>query len=209
MRRHSICITLCLAAVATITGCAHNHNSAPAAEHQMQLPPGWTEADMQACTAAGTPGAMQHWLTEGAGTWRGKSQMWMAPGTEPMRSDVTNTIKSIMDGRYVKCTYEGDMPGMGPFTGHGITGYDNVSGKFVSSWIDNHSTGIMQGTGSLSSDNRVLTMNYTYNCPITKKPTVMREITTHNGPNSVTMEMYMTDPKSGKEYKMMHVDFTR
>lgn len=209
MRRISVSAVVCITALAALAGCAHDHNSAPAAEQQMQLPPGWTEADMQACMAAGAPGAMQEWLASGAGTWRGKSQMWMAPGTEPMVSEVTNTIKPIMDGRYVKCTYEGDMPGMGPFTGHGITGYDNVSGKFVSSWIDNHSTGIMQGTGSLSADKRVLTMNYSYNCPINKRPTVMREITTHNGPNSTTLEMYATDPKSGKEYKMMQVDFKR
>ena len=208
MRRYSVPAALCIAA--SLTGCAHDHHAAPpAAEQQMQLPPGWTEADMKACMDAGTPGPMQEWLARGAGTWHGKSKMWMAPGTEPMVSEVKNTIKPMMDGRYVVCHYEGDLPGMGPFNGHGVTGYDNVSGKFVSSWIDNHSTGIMQGTGTLSSDNRVLTMNYTYNCPITKRPAIMREITTHTGPNTTTLEMYTTDPKSGKEYKMMQVDFTR
>jgi len=37
----------------------------------------------------------------------------------------------------------------------------------------------------------------------------MREIETMTGPNSKTLEMYGTDPKSGKEFKMMVIEFTR
>lgn len=209
---------LCLAAVAAITIAAAQPSkdsksptpSAPAAgQPEIKLPPGWTPADMQACMDAGTPGKMHEWLAKGAGTWQGKSQMWMGPGSEPMASEVTNTVTAILDGRYTKCEYKGEIPGMGPFTGYGTSGFDNVSQKFVSTWIDNHSTGIMNGTGELSSDSKVLTMNYAYNCPVTKKQTVMREVTTFTGTNTMTLDMYTIEPKSGKEYKMMHVDFTR
>lgn len=173
------------------------------------LPPGWTEADMIACTEAGTPGKMQEHLAAGAGTWTGKTTMWMAPGTEPMTTESTSTVKMIMDGRYAECEWKSDMPGMGPFHGRGIYAYDNTAQKFQSTWIDNHSSGIMMGTGELSPDGKTLTWNFTYTCPITKKPTTMREVETITGPNSRTMEMFGVDPKSGKEFKMMSVELSR
>ena len=101
------------------------------------------------------------------------------------------------------------MPGMGPFNGFGLKGFDNVSGKFTSVWIDNMSTGIMAGTGELSADGKTITWTFGYTCPLTKKPTVMRQIETTTGPNTKTLEMHGTDPKSGKEYKMMSITLTK
>lgn len=176
---------------------------------QMQLPPGWTEADMQACMAAGTPGKQHEYLAKAAGTWQGKCTMWMAPETEPSMSECTTTITPIMDGRFTRCEVKGEMPGMGPFNGLGISGYDNVEGRFVSSWIDNCGTGIMQGRGELSPDGKVLTWTFNYTCPITKKPATMRQVETTTGANTMTLEMFATDPKSGQEYKMMSIDYTR
>jgi hypothetical protein len=37
----------------------------------------------------------------------------------------------------------------------------------------------------------------------------MREVETVTGPNSKTLEMFGTDPKSGKEFKMMRIELTR
>jgi hypothetical protein len=113
-----------------------------------------------------------------------------------------------MDGRFVQVDHTGDMGGMA-FHGVGVNGFDNVSGKFVSTWIDNMGTGIMIGSGELSKDGKTMTWSFTYNCPITKKPAVMREVETFNSDTSMTMEMYGNDPKSGKEFKMMKIDFTK
>lgn len=176
-------------------------------EHQ--LPAGWTEADMKACMEAGTPGKMHEMLAEKVGVWTGTTQMWMGPDTEPMTSKCTATITKIMDGRFTQCEFKGEMPGMGPFTGMGICGYDNTQQKFVSNWIDNHGTGIMNATGEMSKDGKTLTMTYNYTCPVTKKPTTMREVQTTTGPNAMTMEMFGNDPKSGKEFKMMRIEYTR
>jgi hypothetical protein len=176
---------------------------------ELQLPPGWTTEDMQACVLAGTPGEMQERLANDAGEWHGTTTMWMTPDSEPMESECTTTVTPMMDGRYTKVEWKGDMPGMGPYNGLGIYGFDNVSQQFVSIWIDNHSTGIMKGVGKLSDDGKTLSWKYTHNCPITKKPAVMREIETTTGPNTKTLEMFTTDPKSGKEYKMMSVELTK
>jgi hypothetical protein len=180
-----------------------------AAQPEIKLPPGWTEADMQACILAGTPGKMQEHLAKGAGTWDGKTTMWMGPDTEPMKSTCTSTATSIMDGRHLKVEIAGDMPGMGPYRGLGLYGFDNVAGRFVSTWIDNQGTGIMTGTGELSADGKTLTWRHTYTCPITKKPAVMREVETTTGPTTKTLDMFGADPKSGREYQMMRIELTK
>ncbi len=176
---------------------------------QPPLPPGWTAADMQAFIVAGTPGEMHQHLAKGVGEWHCKTATWMAPDTEPLKGEGKLVVTPVMDGRYTKCEITGDMPGMGPYHSSGFYGFDNVAQQFVSTFIDNHSTGIMTGTGQLSPDGKVLTWNFTYNCPINKKPAVIREIETITGENTKTLEMFGTDPKSGKEFKMMSIELTR
>ncbi len=175
----------------------------------MKLPAGWTMEDMTACIQAGTPGDQHAMLTKGVGKWTGSTTQWMGPDSEGMKSQSTCTVTPIMDGRFVSIDWAGEMPGMGPYKGMGIAGFDNVSQKYVSTWIDNMGTGVMVGEGTMSGDGKTTTWNYQYNCPITKKPAVMREVETVTGPNSKTVEMYMNDPKSGKEYMMMKTELTR
>jgi hypothetical protein len=206
----TLVVVVGLAAAMGAIAVADVSKDSPSAEQpEMKLPPGWTEEDMQACILAGTPGEQHEHLANSVGQWHGTTTMWMVEGAEPMESECKVTVTPMMDGRYTKCEWKGDMPGMGPYHGFGIYGFDNVSQKFVSIWIDNHSTGIMQGVGKLSPDGKTLSWEFTHNCPITKKPTVMREIETVTGPNTKTLEMFATDPKSGKEYKMMRVELAK
>jgi hypothetical protein len=206
----ALVLILGLPIVVAALAIADEPKAAPAADQQaLPLPPGWTEEDMKACILAGTPGKMHEFLAGGAGVWSGKNKMWMAPGTPAIESETVTTVSSMFDGRYTKVEIEGDMPGMGPFKGLGIYGFDNVLQKFVSTWIDNQGTGIMTGTGDLSDDGKVLTWKYTFNCPITKKPAVLREVETITGPNTKTLEMFGADPKTGKEFKMMSIALTK
>jgi hypothetical protein len=180
-----------------------------AGKQEIKLPDGWTEADMQACMLAATPGKMHERLTQAVGVWQGKNTIWMGPDAEPITSEGTYTVTSFMDGRFTKSEMKGEMPGMGPYHGFRIDGYDNVSQEFVSTWIDNFGTGIANGKGELASDGKTMTWEYTFNCPLTKKPTTMREVETVTGPNTKTVETFMKDPKSGKEYKMMRNELTK
>jgi len=175
----------------------------------MQLPPGVDPAHMQACMEAGMPGKNHAWLQKMVGTWKGTSQMWMSPEvTEPMKSECSEVITGLMDGRFIQTEMSGDMGGM-PFTGRGVTGFDNVSKKFVGTWIDNCGTGIMTGTGDQSADGKTMKWEFTTNCPVTKKPTTMRITESYTGPDAYTMDFYMKDLKTGKEYKHMHMEMNR
>lgn len=206
-RNHLFAIALGVAIGAGSWAIADSSKDAPATE--LKLPAGWTMEDMQACIAAGTPGEMQQEIMKDAGTWHGKANMWMSPDGEPMQTEIKMVATPIMDGRYLKVEMSGDMPGMGPYTGLGYYGYDNVAKQLVGSWIDNHSTGIMSGAGKVSEGGKVVTYTYTFNCPITKKPATVRDVETTTGADTKTYESFSQDPKSGKEFRMMRVELTR
>jgi hypothetical protein len=204
-----VTFTLLAGCTATDTKPAANAKPAGGAPPEMKLPPDWTEADMQACMIAGTPGKEHERLLKDVGVWKGKNTMWHYPGAEPVVSEATCTITSFMDGRYTKTEWAGEMPGMGPYKGFGLNGYDNVAGKYVNLWVDNMSTGLLNGTGMMSPDGTTLTWNSNYICPITKKTSVFRQIEKNTGPGAKTLEMYGEDPKTGKEYKMMMIEMKR
>lgn len=175
---------------------------------EMKLPPGWTLEDAMACAAAATPGKMHEHLAKGVGTWRGETTMWPAPGAEPITSECKSTVTMVMGGRYARCEMEGDM-GMGPYNGLMYAGFDNVAGKFVLTWLDTCGTGMARGTGELSSDGKVMTWTITANCAIRKGPTTLREVETITGEHTRTIETFMEDPKSGKEFRVMRMELAR
>jgi hypothetical protein len=182
---------------------------ATGAAPEMKLPPGWTQEDMAACMNAMTPGKEHKFLQQCVGVWKGKNTMLMYPGADPIKSESTTTVTSIHNGMFIKMDITGDMPGMGKFEAVAYNGYDNVSKNYVSTWIENTSTGIMTGTGKVSDDGKTLTWTYSYNCPITKKAAPLRQIETITGENTRTVSVWMAEPKSGKEYEMMKIELTR
>jgi len=210
--RAPLFLTSGLVAIATLAGAiAFAQESKPSKPQDASSPPpGMSEADMKACMEAATPGTNHQKLLDKAGTWTGDQQMWSgSDATTPATSPTTWTMTSLLDGRYLKTEVTGDMPGMGPYHGAGVAGYDNVSKQFVADWIDNMGTGIMQGAGELSSDGKMLTWKYTFNCPITKKQQVMREIQKFNSADAMTVEFFCTDPKTGKDYKCMQAELKK
>jgi len=176
---------------------------------EAKLPPGWTLEDMQACMMAGTPGKMHELLANDIGKWEGQNTMWMSPDAEPITNDCSSSVTPMLDGRFTKIETTSEIPGMGPYHGFGIYGFDNVSQQFVANWLDNHSTGIMNAVGTLSPDGKTLTWKFNFNCPLTKKPAVMREVDTITSPTTKTIEMFGEDPKSGKEFKMIRMELTK
>ncbi len=181
----------------------------PAAAAEPQLPPGWTKEDFAAFIAAATPGKMHERLKQDVGVWNGKNTMWMTPGADPIVTDSTSTVTSLYDGKFIRAELKGEMPGMGPYDGLMISGYDNITKKFVSTWIDNVSTSMAQGEGELSKDGKSLTWTFTCNCPLQQKPMTMRQVETITGPGKKTLEMFGPEPKSGKEYQMMRIELTK
>jgi hypothetical protein len=163
---------------------------------------------MELYQKAATPGPMHEHLQKGVGTWEGKVKMWHAPDAPPQESACTTVVTGMLGGRYTRSESSGDMGPMGKFEGFGLYGYDNVTKKFQSAWVDNMGTGLMTGTGDLSADGKTLNWTLTMNDPATGKPSTMREVDRVVDANTWVMEMYGPGP-DGKECKVMEIQYTR
>lgn len=200
---------LAIGAAVTAIALAQHEGGKQPAQPEFKLPEGWTMEDMQQMMAAGTPGEHHQLLQKMVGVWDAHTQMWIGPGGEAVPGVMTWTMTSMYDGRYIKTDVSGEMPGMGPFIGTGYTGYDNVAGTYVATWIDSHSSGILPGKGTLSADGKTMQWTYDYHCPLTKKMTAFRHVEKFHDDGTMTVDMFGIDPKSGKEYKMMNVELKK
>jgi len=166
------------------------------------------QAMMDKMMKAATPGAQHAMLAKMAGDWSCTVKTQMDPAQPWQTSQSTATITALMDGRYIQETDSGQMNGM-PFNGMGVYGYDNVSGKYVSTWIDNFGTGIMSSVGTADASGKVITWSGTMNDPVTGKPSKERMVTTVIDDNHHTFEMWGTPPGAKKEMKVMSIDYVR
>jgi hypothetical protein len=166
------------------------------------------KAMMDKMAKAATPGAQHAMLTKMAGEWTCKVKYQMDPSQPMQESQSTAMITALMDGRYIQEVDAGQMGGM-PFNGMALYGYDNVSGKYVSSWIDNMGTGIETSVGTADASGKVITWVATMNDPLSGKSKSSRMVTTVVDDNHHTLEMYGVPPGGKKEVKMMTIDYVR
>jgi hypothetical protein len=176
---------------------------------QQQKPPEMTpeqKAEMEAYMKAGTPGEPHKTLAATAGTYTLQVKSWHEPGGPPMEETGTATRTVALDGRVLIEDMKGTMMGMS-FSGHGMTGYDNVTGKYWNTWIDSMSTGLMVSEGTCDAQ-KACTFTGSWNDPIKKAPVKARMTTRWTSPTTEIFEMYGPG-KDGKEMKMMEITYTR
>ena len=164
------------------------------------------QAMMEVYKKLATPSAPHKLLASMAGSWNTKTKSWMEPKKPPMESTGTCEQKMLLDGRFLQQECTGDMMGS-PFTGIGVTGYDNHTKKYVSTWMDSMGTGIYFFEGTASADGKTITQKGRYDDPI-EGPMKWRAVTKIVDDNTQVFEMYGTG-KNGKDTKMMEITYTR
>jgi len=152
-------------------------------------------------------------LADLAGSWSYTVKM-MAPGETPSTSTGSVTRKPVMNGRFFLGEFTGTMkmPGadgkMKDFTfkGMSVEGYDNVKQKFVSSWVDNMGTGILNSEGSY--DPATKTFTYTGEMePVPGMKVPVREVIKITDKNHHIFEWY--ENRGGQEMKTLEINYTR
>jgi len=182
-----------------------------AAAFAADAPPKMTadqQAMMEKMTKAATPGPQHEMLKKMAGEWNAKVTSQMDPSQPAQVEQSTSTLTMLMDGRYCQEVTSGNMMGQ-PFSGMGLTGYDNVLGKYVSTWIDNMGTGIMTSVGTADASGKVITWIGTMSDPVTGKLSKPRMVTTIKDDDHHTFEMYGIPPGGKKEMKMLTIEYSR
>ena len=163
-------------------------------------------AMMQAYQQAGTPGAPHAALAKMAGTYDLAIRSWNAPGAPPTEEKGTATRSMVLGGRVMVEQTQSTMMGQ-PFTGHGMHGYDNVSGKYWATWSDSMSTGLMVSEGDCD-DKGSCVFTGGWNDPVTKKKVTARMTSRWTSPGVEVFEMYGPG-QDGKEMKMMEITYTK
>lgn len=163
-------------------------------------------AMMELYTKLAMPGEPHKLFASLAGSWTTQTKEWMEPGKPPVESTGSAEMKMLLDGRFLQQEFTGDMMGK-PYSGIGISAYDNIRKRYVSTWIDTMSTGIfiMEGTGSV--DGKTITLKGQHAEPGGGNMT-HRAVWKIVDSNNQTFDMYGAH-HGGKEMKMMEIIYTR
>lgn len=164
------------------------------------------KAMMELWKQAATPGEPHKLFASLAGSWTTQTKEWMESGKPPMESTGTAELKMLLDGRFLYQEYNGQMMGQ-PFSGVGIDGYDNLTKKYVTAWIDTMGTGIFFMEGTASADGKTITLRGSHPEPGGGKMT-HRAVWKIADANNHTFEMYGSHGKE-KEAKFLEIVYTR
>lgn len=164
------------------------------------------QAMMEAWHKAAIPGEQHAVLAELAGVWKATVKSFMEPGGEPMVTEGSFRREMILGGRVMSEEYEGSFQGQ-PFLGHGLIGYDNVTGRWWSTWTDNMSTGLMVAWGEWSEEEGAVVYHGKTPDPMTGEMVKTKHVVRHLDDGSEVMEMY--DLRSGEPVKTMEIVSTR
>ena len=165
-----------------------------------------TAAMNKAMRDYGTPGDMHKMLANTNGNWTEEITFWMDPSAPAQKMTATCTNKMILNGLYQQSVHKGMFNNM-PFEGWGTVGYDNAKKMFVSSWVDNMGSGIMNMTGAWDQATKTINLSGKETDPMTGKDMDARQTMTLTDDNTQKMEMFLT--QGGKEMKTMEISFKR
>ncbi len=140
---------------------------------------------MEEAAKAGPNHKLLEWF---AGEWQVVVKD-LTPGQESTDEGVM-TAKMVYGGRFLLSDFDGRFHGKF-FRGGGMMGYNNATKRFESTWADSRDTAIAFMSGSMSADNKVLTMTSEMNDPTTGKKVTMKEVDTITGKDAYKGEFYM------------------
>ncbi|MDA3934385.1 MAG: DUF1579 family protein [Gammaproteobacteria bacterium] len=168
--------------------------------------PAEMQAMMEAYAQAAKTGKQHAMLAESVGEWTAAVSMWMDPSADPMLSTSSVNRTMTVDGRVLEEHWQGNVMGQ-PFMGLGRTGYDNVTGKYWSTWTDNMSTALMVMYGNHDTASNTYSFSGEYFDPLTKQPVKTRSELSIPAPGQELMTMFET--RDGTEIKTMQIELQR
>lgn len=172
-----------------------------------------TEVNYTRVTDVAAPGTFHKMLARSNGTWTGEATMQFSADATPVNAGTsTLTNYMAMDGLYQVSEIKGNITKiMGDsWTGLRITGYDNARKVFTRAMIgDGASAGGVGMEGAWNETTRSITMPFKKTDPATGKVRDLKEVYKIIDENTEVLEIYATDEKTGKEFKLLNVTWKR
>lgn len=197
--KHTFLVATALTGVLALACKSTSNGSAQMAMDEQAAQAKWMEF--------ATPSHGHELLDDHVGSWNAKVRMFQPDGKLMEESNGACECRWLFDGRYVEEVMNGSMMGQ-PFSGRGLTGYDNMKHAYVGTWVDNMTTGIMTAEGKYDAKTR--TFAYTTEMPnmMTGQYAPARYTVQTTDRDHHTMTMYAEGP-SGHEFKCMEILYTR
>ena len=168
--------------------------------------PASPDAAMAEWEKLGKPGKEHERLKPLAGEFDADVKMWMAPGQPEMSSKGKEKSEMVLDGRFLQSHFQGEMMGK-PFRGQMLFGYDNQKKKYIATWVDSTSTGIMMAEGTADEAGKVFTLHSEMTEPDGKKQKV-KQVTTIVDDKTHTYQMLIKLPDGG-DFKVLEITYKR
>lgn len=197
-----------LAVFCTVVLLAAGVGLAAAQEGEAPAPDPAMAAMMEAMEASMTPGSEHGMLADSVGTWNLSMTFWMDPNAPPQTSTGTAERRMILGGRVLEERVTAETMGMA-FEGIGYTGYDNVTGEWWSTWMDNMGTGLMMMKGSVDEETHTATWKGEMSDPMAGGKTPMKIVVEHEGPDKEVSEFYGPAPEGEGMIKTMEIVYER
>ena|SRR5207249_434113 len=152
------------------------------------------------------PGPEHELFKQDEGTWDATVESWMAPGAPPMTSKGVETNTLGCGGLCLVTNFKGDFGGL-PFDGRGTSTYDPAKKKYVGSWTDSMSTGLMLGESTYDPARKLVT-GYMEGPDMTGKVVKSKSVVEYKADGSRVFTMYTQTP-DGKEVPGMRITYTK
>jgi hypothetical protein len=190
----------------------HKHEHA-----QPQVSPADMATMMEKWAKVAAPGENHKYLEPCVGKWDVTTRMWWGgPGTPPIVSHGTSESRWVLDKRFVLTEDKAEllMPdadgGMQkkPFTGMGLTGYDNYKNLYVGGWADNMGTQLLTMSGTRDPSGKVFTFYGQMDEPmLDMSDRMVKYVTRIINNDKHVFEMY--DLAVSEDYKVFEITYTR
>jgi Protein of unknown function (DUF1579) len=141
------------------------------------------------------------------GTWKTEVSYWTTPTSKPLVTKGISVARPIFNGRFVEEMFKGTHAGQ-PYLGKGLTGFDNVSKTYVSSWADSLATDISIFRGTYNEEKKTVVYDADMNCPMTGGPIKVRSTLEFINDKQHIYRSFYLKP-NGEEVKQMEITYTR
>jgi len=163
------------------------------------------QAQREAYRKANEPGPHHERLAKFAGKWRTQVTRYRPEGN-PLVDHGIAIYTVILGGRAVEEEFRTEMMGQA-YEGRALHGYDNIKGKYVTTWISNMETRVIVTEGEWDEEAKTITSNTTLELP-TGESVNLRRVECDVDEDTRIVESYVTRPDA-EEYKHMEVRYTR
>ncbi|MEO8998436.1 MAG: DUF1579 family protein [Rhodanobacter sp.] len=160
----------------------------------------------EAGTSVSTPpiGPQYAHLATLSGHWTVQQSMWIDSKGSPVIDHGTAAYAMVLGGHHLRQDLR--IASSQPFAGLGYIGYDSVTGKYYSSWMDTNFSGMILAHGDYNAASRT----YTFTGEMASKggtPVPVREVLRIADNDHFVYEYYET--REGKEALAVRLQYTR